>query len=369
MPSGLILVKLGGNPKLRSKSKLGWIRIQEYTSLMKKFFDNSHEVSIAPSTIVFGVSFLLGLYFLYYIREIVLIFLLALICMSALHPSLRWMQRRLHIPKVLGIIILYLLVILLVVASFAFILPPLLSEVPNLIHSLKLPPIPDHIRNFNFTLEEMNQIVAQFQNSFETIYGLLSKTFGWIFAFFTILVMSAYLLLDRENLHKRIVWFSRDQKHLRIAEEFVDSLEVQLGGWVRGQLLLMVSIGVVTFIGLTLLNLPYALPLALAACLLEILPNLGPTVAAVPALMIAYSVGGWGMFGQILALYIFVQQMENHLIVPKVMQKNADVSPLVTILVILTGFKMGGVVGALLSVPIYIVLRTAYSFWVRETET
>jgi predicted PurR-regulated permease PerM len=334
---------------------------------MRKFFDNSHEVTIAPSTIVFSVFFLLGLYFLYYVREIVLIFLLALICMSALHPGVRWLKKRLHFPTALSILFLYVCVLSLVAAAVAFVVPPLLSEVPNLIHSLKLPPVPDHIRNFNFTLEELNQIFTQFQSSFSTIYSFLSTTFNGIFAFFTILVMSAYLLLDRENLHKRIIWFSRDAKHLEIAREFVDSLELQLGGWVRGQLLLMLSIGVIAFIGLTLLHIPYALPLALAAFLLEILPNLGPVLAALPALMIAYSAGGWGLFGEAFIMYICIHQVENHLIVPKVMQKNADVSPLVTILVILTGFKMGSVVGALLAVPIYIILRTAYTFWIRET--
>jgi len=293
---------------------------------------------------------------------------MALIFMSALHPGVRWMQRTLHVPKPLGIVILYLFVIICVVLSFGVIVPPLLSEVPNLIHSLNLPPVPDHIRTFNFTATELNDFITQFEGSFGTIYGVVASTFSGIFAFFTILVLSAYLLLDRENLHKRIVWFTDDPRHLKMAKEFVDSLEVQLGGWVRGQLLLMLSIGVVTFIGLTVLQIPYALPLALAAGLLEILPNLGPTLAAVPAIAVAYGASGGGMAGEVLILYIVVQQLENHLIVPKVMQKNADVSPLITILVILIGFKMANFVGALLSVPIYIVLRTAYAFWLKDTE-
>lgn len=336
--------------------------------MLKKFFSHEHSVSIAPSTIVFAVFFILSLYFLYYIREIVVIFILALIFMSALNPGLKLMQSKLRIPRPLGIVILYLLVILLVVTAFALIVPPLFSEIPNLIHSFNLPPLPQHIREFNFTIVELNDILTQFQGSFGTIYGLVASTFQGIFGFFTILVMSAYLLLDRENLHKRVAWFTHEPKHLQIAKEFVDSLEIQLGGWVRGQLLLMLTIGVFSFIILSILQVPYALPLALAAGFLEILPNLGPTLAVLPALVVAYPAGGWGLVGAVLAAYVIIQQAENHLIVPKVMQKNADVSPLITILVILTGFKMAGVVGALLSVPIYIILRTAYAFWLKDSE-
>lgn len=335
---------------------------------MRKFFDHSHEITVAPSTIVFTIFFLISLYFLYYIHEIVLIFLMALIVMSALHPGLRWMKRRLHLPKPIGIALMYSLIILVVVTAFAVIVPPLFSEVPNLIRSLNLPPLPANIRNFNFTVVELNDLFNQFQGSFGTIYAVVSSTFTGIFTFFTVLVLSAYLLIDRDNLYKRVAWFSRDPKYLQMGKDFIDSLEVQLGGWVRGQLLLMLVIGVLTFIGLTVLGIPFALPLALAAGLFEVLPNIGPTLSAIPGLAVGFSAGGWPTAGIVLLLYVIIQQLENHLIVPKVMQKNADVSPLVTILVILIGFKMAGVIGALLAVPIYIILRTIYGFWVKDGE-
>jgi len=121
-----------------------------------------------------------------------------------------------------------------------------------------------------------------------------------------------------------------------------------------------------TFVSLTLLKIPYALPLALATSFLEILPNLGPTISAVPALMVAYSAGGWSMTGVVLVLFLVIQQLENNIIVPRIMKANVDVSPLMTILVILTGFKIGGVIGALLSVPTYILIRMIYAFWMRD---
>jgi predicted PurR-regulated permease PerM len=130
----------------------------------------------------------------------------------------------------------------------------------------------------------------------------------------------------------------------------------------------MITIGVITYIGLSLLSIPYAIPLALAAGLLEILPNLGPTLAAVPAVAIAYFTTGPAMAGFIVLFYTIVQQLENNLIVPKIMKDNVDVNPLTTILVILIGFKVGSVLGALLAVPFYILVRSIYSLWLREQE-
>jgi predicted PurR-regulated permease PerM len=334
---------------------------------MKKFFDRSHAVTIDPSTIVFAVFFLLGLYFLYYIQEIVLTFFLAIICMSAVNPGVRWMHRKLRIPKPLGIAISYILIISAVAFAVAIIIPPLVAEVPTLIGSLHLPELPEKIRTLQFSLAEVNDFLNQIYNSFGTVFSIITSTFHGIFTFVTVLVMTAYLLLDRENLHKKMVWFSRDTHHLAIAKEFIDSLEVQLGGWVRGQLFLMLTIGVMTYIGLMLLSVPFALPLALLAGLLEILPNLGPTIATIPGLIVAFTKLGPTMTGVVLVFYILVQQLENHFIVPKIMKENVDVSPLVTILTILIGFKLGGVLGAFLSVPLYILLRNAYSFWMRET--
>jgi predicted PurR-regulated permease PerM len=122
-------------------------------------------------------------------------------------------------------------------------------------------------------------------------------------------------------------------------------------------------VGIITYIGLTLLNIPYALPLALLAGLLEIVPNLGPTIAAVPAIAFAYISGGPVMAGFVTLFYVIVQQLENNLIVPKIMQQNADVNPLVSIIVMLVGLKLAGIPGVLLAVPSYIVVRALYSHW------
>jgi predicted PurR-regulated permease PerM len=179
--------------------------------------------------------------------------------------------------------------------------------------------------------------------------------------------MASYLLLQREDLYKKVGWFTTNPRHFRIAREVLDRVSDQLGGWVRGEIVLMTTIGVMTYLGLLLFDLPYVLPLAFLAGFLEILPNLGPTIAAVPAVIIAFVTHGPVVAAFVLLLYVIVQQLENNFIVPKIMKDNVDVSPLMTIVVILSGFKLGSIMGALLAVPIYVTARTLYSVWLRET--
>jgi len=115
-----------------------------------------------------------------------------------------------------------------------------------------------------------------------------------------------------------------------------------------------------------LISVPYALPLALLAGFLEIVPNLGPTIAMIPAVFVSYITFGPVMAGIVFLLYIIIQQIENNVLVPRVMHTSANVNPLIAITVILTGFKLGGMIGALLSIPVYIIFRTFYSTFVRS---
>ena len=337
-----------------------------YTKYMKAE-KSSTQVVISPSTILFTLGSLITLLFLFKIHQIVISFFMAVIVMSALNPMVKVLQRKLHLPKILAILLVYALFIAIIVFAFMLIIPPLIVELPNLITALALPPLPENIRTLKLSPTQINDLFTQFQSSFSTIYSIISSTFSGIFTMVTVLVMSSYLLIDREILHLKVSWFTNEKRHIELARQLVNSIETQLGGWVRGQALLMLVIGIVTYIGLRLLSVPYALPLAILAGMLEVLPNIGPTLAAVPAVLITYSVLGPAMAGFVTLYYVIVQQLENNFIVPKIMKDNADVNPLTTILVILIGLKLAGVIGALLGVPIYIVFRSLYAAWLQET--
>ena len=169
------------------------------------------------------------------------------------------------------------------------------------------------------------------------------------------------MLLDRSHLHKKIAWFTHKKENIEAAKDFLDDLEKQLGGWVRGQIILMIVIALATYFGLMMLRIPFALPLAILAGLLEILPNLGPFISAVPGVMLAYFAYGLPMAGFTTLMYIVIQQLENNLIVPRIMSANAKVNPLISMLCVIIGFQLGNVIGGLLAIPVYIILRASYS--------
>ncbi len=133
-------------------------------------------------------------------------------------------------------------------------------------------------------------------------------------------------------------------------EDIILKVEEKLGSWLRGQITLSVTIGLLTWIALTIAGVDYALPLALMAGLLEILPTIGPIIAAVPAIIVALSDDPTKAL-IVLVIYIVIQLFENHVLVPRIMAKAVGLNPLVVLLGIIIGAKLLGVAGALLSVP------------------
>lgn len=320
-------------------------------------------VEISPSIVIFTVAFLGTLYLLLMIKQILVLLFLAFIVMTALRPTVERLNRRLRIPRVISIVLVYVVTLASLVGLIVFVVPPFVTEINNFAKNIDFPFLQDRFKNIELTLSEWSSLINQFGNGAGLVWDVLASAFNILFAFFTVIVLSIYLMLDRPKLPNKLEWFTKNKAHLRKASEFLDSIEQQLGGWIRGQIILMVLIGVITYIGLSLLSMPYALPLAILAGLLEILPNLGPTISAVPAIAMGFLLVSPWMGLAILVFYVLVQQLENNLIVPKVMQANADVNPLVAIVTILAGLKLGGVIGALLAVPFYILLRSVYRLY------
>ncbi len=323
-------------------------------------------LTINPVILFQAAAFVLGIYFLFQISPIIKLAFLAFIVMVALNPSVTRLQQKTRLPRLFSIVVVYIFFIVAVVGATGLLVPPLIEQFAQLIKLIDAPFIQQHltdIRNSFGDIGNLSNIFSQLGQPANIIFSAVTSTVSSLFTFFTLLVLSFYLILERHQLHKKISWLTKKEQHLQLTEEFLNSIEQQLGGWVRGEVILMTIIGAMTFVGLSLLGIPYAVPLALFAGLMEALPNLGPTISAVPAIAIAaFQVSPWHG-GAVLVLYIIVQQLENNLLVPKVMQANAHISPLASILSILIGFKLGGVTGGLLAVPVYIVIRTVLSYW------
>ncbi|MFZ1721243.1 MAG: AI-2E family transporter [Microgenomates group bacterium] len=329
--------------------------------LQSIFGHSTKTVHISLSSVFNAVMLVLFLYGMYLIQSILILVFLGFILMVAINPLVKLLQKWAKIPRAMGIAISYVALMTLLTLSVAIIIPPLAVEITALVKSIPIPVLQEQIADLRFTVQEWNTVIERVGTSLPLLYNVISTTFNSIFGFVTLLVITFYMLYERPILYKKIGWFTNNKKHFAQAEEFLDTLEFQLGGWVRGQLILMIVVGLMTYVGLSLLSIPYAVPLAITAAFLEILPNLGPTLAAIPSIFIAYITFGPAMAGIILLLYIIIQQLENTILVPKIMKVNANVDPLASILLILVGNQLAGIPGALLAIPFYIVARLVFS--------
>jgi predicted PurR-regulated permease PerM len=338
--------------------------------MLKWFLSSKESTDISILSFVRLFAVLVAGYLLYQVFSIVIMLFLAFIITVALNPLVTGIQRRLKLSRATSTGIVYFLVVTLTLIVLGVILPPLVGEmyqlsmeVFHLAQNLEVPFfLRDILSEFNVPSSVAGAVVGQVGNSVASVFSGITSTFFGVFSFTTTIVMSFYLMLDRPQLARKVMWFTRDMAYIEKTEGFVRSLEHQLGGWVRGQSILMLVMGLLTYVGLVLLGVPYALPLAVLAGMLEILPNLGPSIAAIPAILLAGAYSGWFMGGVVTLFYIVIQQIENNIIVPKILKDNVDVNPLVAITAILIGLHLGGVIGALLAIPTYIVVRTVYGY-------
>lgn len=323
---------------------------------------NTQKIELSPRTVIFTVSLLLGLYALYLIRNIIVLVFIAFILMTAVNPLIK-LGRRIKLPTIFVMLLVYILVLALLTTVVASLLPAVVTQTRGLTQSL-----PSYLGNLEalFNIQFDPSIIAGYFNSIPVaLLRFVAGFFGNILSVLAVFFLAYYLVLERPNLHRYLLrLFPRKDAEAR-AESLVVAVEQAVGGWVRGELFLMFVIGVMTYIGLVLLGIPYALPLAVLAGLLELVPNLGPIIAAIPAIFIGFTVSPFAGIGA-LVLSILVQQLENNLIVPRIMESATGLKPLITIIVLLVGYTLGGIYGAILGIPIYVTCQTLYQHLTKE---
>jgi len=278
----------------------------------------------------------------------------AFIIMSSLNPAVDQLEK-LKIPRILAIIFLYIVVLAVVIGTFGLVIPPLVTQTGNLLVSL--PDALGRIEMFNSNQQAITQqILSQIGSLPQDILRITFSLFGNIISILTTLVISFYLLLERKNLNKYLgVLMGKSSPNAVL--KTINEVERRLGSWVRGELFLMFAVGFITYLGLMILGIDNALPLAIIAGVLEIVPNIGPTISAVPAILIALTIHPVKALAT-LALYFLVQLAENNLLVPHIMKRAVGVNPLVSIIGLIIGFKIYGPMGAILSIPVIILLHT-----------
>lgn len=272
--------------------------------------------------------------------------------MSALAPAVRWLNS-FRVPKALAIVLIYVVIFTTLGGILTISFTPLIEDTTKLFFAL--PSVLTEL--FKFSNIDVNLLQQQLPDLSKNILSISKSVFDNLITVILLLVLTFYLLLERESLEERLgsLFGNREERIKKLTVK----IEEKLGHWLRGQMMLSVIVGTLVYFGLSLLQIPYALPLALWAAVLEVVPVIGPIISAIPAILIAFTVSPV-IGGGVATMYFVIQQLENNLIVPQVMKKAVGLNPLVVILAIAIGGRLLGIGGALLSVPLVVVLQTIF---------
>ncbi len=317
------------------------------------------KIDISHKTIFFIAGFIALLWALFLIKEVIILLFVAIIIMSSLAPIVELFERRFRIPKTISIALIYLIMVGIVAGMMYLVLTPLIEQTSGLLQNL-----PHTIETTlpNLPIDK-SLLQDQLGNLSKNAFSFGLAIFSNFLALVSVVVLSFYLLLEHDKLDRLLTQFfiGKEDK----VKSITDKIEEKLGSWFRGQVVLSVLISVLCYIVLSILRIPYALPLAILAGLMEVLPVIGPIISAIPAILIAYLVSP--IYALIVAgAYLVIQQLEAHLIVPQVMKKAVGLNPLIVILAVSIGGKLLGLSGALLAVPIAVVIQVITENILRE---
>lgn len=319
------------------------------------------ELKISCRTIIKIVAVLCGLWFLYFIRDVLAIILVALIFTAIVGPAVAWLEKK-RIPRPIGVVIIYIILFSLLALVVGLLIPPLVKEIKELASNFSY--LWDKIVSSLIGFREYtgtSNLAQTIEKSLTTLEGTLTKIirsffgtvtsiFGGLVSFVAILVITFYMIIQEDGLKK---WFYNliPHQHIPFITGILSKIQEKISLWVRGQLILCFIVGLAAYLGLAILGVKYALVLGIFAGVTEIIPYAGPFLGGTVAVLFALTISPFKAF-LVVIVFVIIQQLENNILVPKVMQKIVGLNPIVSIIALLIGFRLGGIVGALLAIPV-----------------
>lgn len=331
-------------------------------------------IEISPKTILWALLIGVLSVLLFMVRDIIGVLIFAVIISSALEPLLQYSEEK-KIPRLLSLIIIYLLFFVFFAALIYILLPLLIDQFQDF--SKNYPTYFGKIEEAAGTItflpglsanlhDLLNQLTGQIP-SFTSLISYASSIFGGVVSFGVVLVVSFYLSLSRGALDDFLSSVMPPQ-----FEAYAHGLWIRaqkkMGRWLQAHLLLNVFMAIVVGIGLWILGVKYALLVAMAVLVLEIVPFVGPIIAGGLATLLALSqsavLGLWT-----LVFFVAIQQLESHILVPLLIKKLVGLNPVAVILAILVGAKLGGILGILLAVPLAAVVDEFFNDLAKQKST
>lgn len=305
---------------------------------------------ISIKTVLVLVAAVVAGYVIFMMGKVFAILGMALLISTAVEQSVKRLVKR-RVRRGLAVYLVYILLVIVSVVLFTIGIPPLIMEVRKLI--VNLPAITqnlDELKQFGFSASD---ILPQISEATSNIVSISYSVFSNVAVLFTVFFLSLYMSLDWENIKARLLSLFSSELRDEI-EGTIFEIEVSISQWIKGQAFLMLAVGVASFAGFSAIGIEYALALAVIAGLLEFVPMIGPVVTAIIASAITFTqspVKGL----MVVILCIFIQQLENNILVPRIMQKVSGFSPLVILIAVITFTNFFGIVGTAVAVPCVMV--------------
>jgi putative heme transporter len=320
----------------------------------------------SPARLVtLALAALIGLSLAVALRDLLIQVVIATILAAGIAPLTVWLTR-VGLPRGVSVLLIYLLLLLAVVGLGFLVVPPVVTEVQALItqapdfgarfvHSLEtlqqqfpfLPPLgpalQDQVKHLG---DQAGTIFAQALN----LVGVAVGVFGGLLTVLLTLLITFYLVVDGMRIREYLISFLPAGRAAQ-ARRVGDTIGERMGGWLLGQVTLSTSIGVASFAALELIGVENALLLAVVAAVAELIPIIGPWIAAIPAVAVAFAQGPLVALLTVIA-YVIIQQLESNLLAPRIMGRAVRLHPLAVILALLAGASLFGVTGALVAVPV-----------------
>ncbi len=333
---------------------------------------NINTISVSTSTMIRAVLVLLSVLLLWFLRDLVLVVLTSIVLASFVESSVPHFKK-IGIEKVFGIVILYTTSLLLLAGLFYLFAPLLITEIYNFstFAAIHFPGVSffNYFQNeaFSGAKDIINVVSKDFSISglvsvsrafIDNLSGGFLKTasvaFGSIFNFVLIILISFYLSIQEKGIEN----FLRIIVPIQYENYVVDLWErsrKKIALWMKGQVVLALVVAVLIYLILSLLGIEYALLLSLIAGVMELVPY-GILVALIPAFSFSYISGGMAPALMVTGAYIIVHQFEVFLFAPLIIKKIVGLSPIVIILSVLVGFELGGFWGAILAIPVAVIV-------------
>jgi predicted PurR-regulated permease PerM len=316
------------------------------------------------------------------VRDVLLLIYMSGLLAIGFSPIVRLIERQKvlpigskRFPRWLAILVLYVIILGTLTGIGFMIIPPLVHQAQQLWTSL-----PDFFeRAQQFLIDKgvlkervtLRQAVAAAPSgrggdAVGTVFGAVAGVVGGLFGLITMLILTFYILIEADSLRNSMLRLFPARDRARAAAASRD-ITVKVSAWLTGQLLLGGIIGTTSAVGLWLLGVPFFYVLALISGVGELIPVVGPILSSIPAVAIAATVS-LNKAALVILFFIVQQQFENHVLVPKVMQRQVGVSPVTVIVALLVGGKLLGILGAILAVPSAAILQVLFTELVTDKE-